>query len=160
MRGETRLDSIDVRLLDLLQRDAALSQRDLADRLSISQNACWRRIRRLREAGVLQGTTARLDHRRVGLDLIVFMLVRSRNHNKQWSDAFIRRVRGIPEVIEVHRIGGEWDYLIKVVTAGMSGYDAVYQQLIADLEIEKVTGLFSMEQILEGRPIPVRVSDG
>ena len=155
-----KIDRIDTLILAALQRDGAQSQRDLADAVGISQNACWRRVNRLRDEGVLRGTTARLDISKLGLDLIVFMLVRSRFHDKAWSAKFLQRVESIPEVIEVHRIGGEWDYLIKAVTSGMAGYDKVYQELINSLEIEKVTGLFSMEQVLGDRVIQVPISKG
>jgi len=150
-----KLDHIDTQILKALQIDASLSQRDLADRLGLSQNACWRRVRRLKEAGILQAPMARVDAMALGLDLAVFMLVRTRHHDAAWAASFRTRVESIPEVMELHRIGGEWDYLIKVLTTGMHGYDRIYQRLIEDLDIEKVTGLFSMEQILTDRPIQV-----
>ena len=113
----------------------------------------WRRVRRLKEAGILHAPMARVDAMALGLDLAVFMLVRTRHHDAAWAASFRTRVESIPEVMELHRIGGEWDYLIKVLTTGMHGYDRIYQRLIEDLDIEKVTGLFSMEQILTDRPI-------
>jgi len=155
-----KIDRIDTLILDALQRDGGQSQRDLAERVGISQNACWRRVNRLRDSGVLRGTTVRLDTAKLGLDLVVFMLVRSRFHDKAWSARFLQRVEAIHEIVEVHRIGGEWDYLLKAVTSGMAGYDRVYQDLIGALEIEKVTGLFSMEQVLAERAIQVQPSDG
>lgn len=151
-----KIDRIDSLILEALQRDGGLSQRDLAQQVGISQNACWRRVNRLRETGVLRGTTVRLDTVKLGLDLVVFMLVRTRFHDKTWSVRFLQRVESIPEIVEVHRIGGEWDYLLKAVTSGMAGYDRVYQDLITALEIEKVTGLFSMEQVLSDRIIQVK----
>ncbi|MSU88039.1 winged helix-turn-helix transcriptional regulator [Rhodobacteraceae bacterium 2CG4] len=152
---DIKLDHIDLSILKALQIDAALSQRDLADRLGLSQNACWRRVRRLKQAGVLRAPAARVDAAALGLDLAVFMLVRTRHHDAAWAARFRSRVESLPEVMELHRIGGEWDYLIKVLTTGMRGYDRVYQRLIEDLDIEKVTGLFSMEQILTDRPVAV-----
>ncbi|MCB2121363.1 MAG: Lrp/AsnC ligand binding domain-containing protein, partial [Rhodobacteraceae bacterium] len=84
--------------------------------------------------------------------------VKTRNHSPDWSSRFRRKVEAIPEITEFHRIGGEWDYFLKVVTTSMSGYDSVYQQLIAAGDLETVTGHFSMETILEGRPLRVRVT--
>ncbi|MHA3976515.1 Lrp/AsnC family transcriptional regulator [Halovulum sp. GXIMD14794] len=150
-----KLDHIDTTILHELQIDGSLSQRDLADKLGLSQNACWRRVKRLRESGVLGQPAARVNAEALGLDLAVFMLVRSRHHDAAWAASFRNRVESMPEVMELHRIGGEWDYLIKILTTGMSGYDKVYQRLIQDLDIEKVTGLFSMEQILTDRPVEV-----
>lgn len=151
-----KIDAIDHAILAALQADATLSQRALAERVGLSQNACFRRLQKLNEAGVLRGSTARIDHRALGLGLTVFVMVRTRHHDSDWVARFRRRVESIPEIVELHRVGGEWDYLLKVVTTDMAGYDRVYQALIADLGFEAVTGIFSMETMLEGRPLPLR----
>jgi Lrp/AsnC family transcriptional regulator len=153
-----KIDHLDTLILDVMQRDGSLTQREVADAVGLSQNACWRRVQRLIREGVLCGSRARIDARRVGLDLTVFMMVRTRHHARDWAEQFRRHVEAIPEVAEFHRIGGEWDYLLKVVTSSMAGYDRVYQQLIASLDLENVTGYFSMETILEDRPLRVRAT--
>ena len=147
------MDEIDNRILGLLQKDASLSQRELAERVGLSQNACWRRLSRLTEAGILKGSRAQIDAAALGLELTVFVMIRTRHHDDGWARRFRARVESLPEVTEFHRIGGEWDYMAKVVTTGMAGYDAVYKRLIADLDLERVTGVFSMETIFEGRPL-------
>lgn len=147
------MDHIDQQIIAALQRDGSQSQRALAEAVGLSQNACWRRVQRLTEAGVLRGTQARIDARALGLDLTVFMMVRTRHHTADWARGFRQRVEAIPEIVEMHRIGGDWDYLLKIVTTGMAGYDRVYQALITSLDLEKVTGFFSMETMLEGRPL-------
>lgn len=149
------LDAIDLRILSILQEDGSLSQRALAERVGLSQNACWRRMQRLHKDGVIEGYSAKLDARTIGLDLTVFVMIRTRHHSQDWSERFRAHVASIPEVVEMHRIGGEWDYMAKVVTDSMSGYDAVYQRLIEGVELENVTGYFSMETILRDRPLPI-----
>lgn len=150
-----KIDQIDVRIIECLQADAGLSQRAIAERVGLSQNACWRRIQRLERQGLVKGSRVRLDRAALGLDLTVFMMVRTRHHAAAWSAEFRAEVEKIPEVVELHRIGGEWDYLIKIVTVNMAGYDAVYQKLTARLDLENVTGYFSMETILEDRPLAI-----
>lgn len=147
------IDEIDNRLLQWLQRDANLSQRELADRVGLSQNACWRRLQRLTEAGVLTGSRAVLDPARLGLGLTVFIMIRTRHHDDAWARRFRARIESLPQIVEFHRIGGEWDYMAKAVTTGMAGYDALYKRLIADMDLERVTGVFSMETIFQGRPL-------
>lgn len=149
------IDQIDKSLLRELQKDGSLSQRDLADRVGISQNACWRRLRALGENGVLQGSTARVDRRKLGLDLVVFVMLRTRHHSVEWLQAFRRHVLTIPEVVDFHRISGDYDYQLKVVTQDMASYDQVYQRLIEGVELDSVTSYFAMEAIAEGRPLPV-----
>lgn len=149
------IDQIDKRLLAALQRDGGLSQRELADRVGLSQNACWRRLRALTESGLLKGSRARIDRRRLGLDLVVFVMIRTRHHSADWLAAFRRHVLTIPEVVDFHRIGGDYDYQLKVVTEDMTSYDRVYQRLIAGVELDSVTSYFAMEAIAEDRPLPL-----
>ncbi|MBD9526064.1 MULTISPECIES: Lrp/AsnC family transcriptional regulator [Paracoccus] len=146
-------DEIDNRLLVLLQRDASLSQRELAERVGLSQNACWRRLNRLTEMGVLKGSRAMIDPAALGLQLTIFIMIRTRHHDDAWARRFRARIEAQPEIIEFHRIGGEWDYMAKAVTSGMAGYDALYKRLITDMDLERVTGVFSMETMFEGRPL-------
>lgn len=150
-----KLDQIDLQLLRTLQLDAGLSQRDLADRIGISQNACWRRLRALTDAGILNGSTARIDRRKLGLDLVVFVMLRTRHHSTEWLRGFRRHVLTIPEVVDFHRIGGDYDYQLKVVTQDMASFDQVYQRLIEKVELDSVTSYFAMEAIAEDRPLPL-----
>jgi len=148
-----KIDNIDHRILVCLQNDGSLSQREVADQVGLSQNACWRRLKRLGETGVLKGTRAIVDEAALGLDLTVFVMVRTRNHSAEWSEGFHRHVARIPQIVDFHRIGGDWDYLMKIVTGGMAGYDSVYRRLITGFELETVTGYFSMETIFSNRPL-------
>lgn len=149
------VDHIDLSLLRALQRDASLSQRELAEEVGLSQNACWRRLKALNESGILQGSTMRLDRAQLGLDLVVFVMLRTRHHSAEWLDTFRRHVLTIPEVVDFHRIGGDYDYQLKVVTQDMGSYDRVYQRLISGVELDSVTSYFAMETIAEARPLPL-----
>ena len=148
-----KIDQIDRRILACLQRDASLSQREIADEVGLSQNACWRRLKRLEETGVVKGARAIVDTAALGLDLTVFVMIKTRNHSMEWSEQFRKHVEQIPEVIELHRIGGDWDYMLKILTNGMLGYDRVYRQLITGFELDTVTGFFSMEPMFTDRPL-------
>ncbi len=149
------VDHIDLNILRALQRDASLSQRELADVVGLSQNACWRRLKALNDKKILQGATMRLDRAQLGLDLVVFVMLRTRHHSAGWLDTFRRHVLTIPEVVDFHRIGGDYDYQLKVVTQDMGSYDRVYQRLISGVELDSVTSYFAMETIAEARPLPL-----
>ena len=148
-----KIDSIDLRILNCLQQQAGLSQRDLAEQAGISQNACWRRLQRLTSEGILRGSHADIDLSALGLDLTVLVMIRTRHHSKEWAERFRKHVEKLPEVIDIYRIGGDWDYMVKVITRGMAGYDAFYQRLITDFDLATVTGYFSMEAIIDNRPV-------
>ena len=141
-----------------MEQNAGLSQRELAEHVGLSLNACWRRLKRLQENGVLVGSRAVLNRDALGLDLSVFVMIKTHHHSGEWSREFRRHVEAIPEVTEFHRIGGEWDYMIRVVTTSMAGYDRVYLRLIDRFELANVTGYFSMETIFEGRPLMARMT--
>lgn len=148
-------DQLDLRILRELQQNANLSQRELADLVGLSQNSCWRRLKALNERGILQGSSARIAREKLGLDLVVFVMLRTRHHSTEWLDQFRRHVLTIPEVVDFHRIGGDYDYQLKVVTEDMGSYDKVYQRLIAGVELDSVTSYFAMEAIAENRPLPL-----
>ena len=101
------------------------------------------------------GSSARVDRKQLGLDLVVFVMLRTRHHSAEWLQTFRRHVLTIPEVVDFHRIGGDYDYQLKVVTEDMTSYDRVYQRLIDGVELDSVTSYFAMEAITEGRPVPL-----
>ncbi|AOU92773.1 ArsR family transcriptional regulator [Achromobacter xylosoxidans] len=147
-----KIDKFDLNIISCLQREGSLSQRELADRVGLSQNACWRRLQRLNACGIIRGTRAEVNLAELGLDLTVFVMIRTSHHAKEWADGFRKHVERLPEVTGFYRIGGDWDYLIQVVCRGIAGYDRFYQKLITDFELSTVTGFFSMEAIIENRP--------
>ena len=149
------LDQIDRRILGELQRDSGQSQRALSEQVGLSQNACWRRLKALEAAGILGKRTVVLDRTQLGMGLVVFVMVKTRHHSASWLKQFRNHVSTIPEVIDFFRIGGEYDYLMKIVTQDMQSYDVVYKRLIETVELETVSSYFAMEAIEEQRPIPL-----
>lgn len=154
MKGQN-LDETDRRILHAVQVDSARSQRDLAEAVGLSQNALWRRLKALEADGVIAGYTARIDRQAAGKGLTVFALLRSPTHSADWLRRFRAHVETIPEVTGFYRIGGQYDYLLKIVTDDVSGYDRVYQRLVERIELADVTALFAMEAIFEDRPLPL-----
>ncbi|MGB6307830.1 MAG: Lrp/AsnC family transcriptional regulator [Steroidobacteraceae bacterium] len=142
------LDSTDRKLLSLLQDDASLPLQDLAADVGLSVNPCWRRIKRMEAQGVIRARVAVLDPDKIGLHLTVFVRIKVREHSADWVKRFAAAVRSIGEIAECHRIGGDVDYLLKVLVADMAGYDGVYRQLISKIPgLADVSALFSMERI-------------
>ena len=148
-------DHIDKRMLAALQADASISQRELADKVGLSQNACWRRLQALNAEKIIIGSTIKLDRQKLGLGLVVFVMLKTRHHSEGWLKSFRSHVSTIPEVIDFFRIGGDYDYMLKVVTEDMASYDGVYQRLISKVELDSVTSYFAMEAIEEQRPLPL-----
>ena len=119
-----------------------------------SAPTCWRRIQKLEERGVIRGRVTLLNANALGLDLTVFISVRTNQHNEPWAKNFRATVEDIPGVLEVYRMGGDVDYLIKALVQGMSGYDKLYQELIK-ADLYDVTASFVMEVIKETSELPL-----
>lgn len=152
---DKKLDETDRRILRALQNDASLSQRDLAEVAGLSQNACWRRLKAIHEAGIVRNRTVRLDTQKVGLGLTVFVMVRTRHHSADWLREFRRAVLAIPNVIDFFRIAGDYDYMLKVVAEDMNAFDRVYQRLIEKTDLDAVTSYITMEAIADQRGLPL-----
>jgi Lrp/AsnC family transcriptional regulator len=148
------IDRMDRRILSALQRDASLSLADLAEIVGLSRSGCGRRLQKLEQAGVIKGQVTLLDAAKVGLPLTVFITVRTNQHNQDWAEGFRNVVTAIPGVMEVYRIGGALDYLIKAVVADMPDYDRLYQQLIA-ADLFEVSAGFVMEEIFVSTELPL-----
>jgi Lrp/AsnC family transcriptional regulator len=152
-----KMDKIDVALLSLMQEDAALSVGTLAEHIGISKSACWRRIQKLEEAGVIRQRVTLLDPNKLGLSLTVYISVRTAQHNQQWASNFKKVIADIPGITEVYRMGGDVDYLLKAVVSDMRGYDKLYQTLIA-ADLFEVTAGFVMETMKHTTILPLTAS--
>ena len=148
------IDALDRKLLRALQRDSAEPISELAERCGLSRSACSRRIARLAEAGVIERSVALLSQSKLGLGLTVFVAIKTNQHNAAWSSQFRRVVEQLPGILEVHRLGGDIDYLVKAVVPDMPGYDALYQQLI-DADLFDVSASFVMETMKHTTELPL-----
>ena len=154
-KNEPDLDRIDLRILNELQTDASRPVGDIAGAVGLSLNPCWRRIKRLQEAGVIRQRVALLDPAKLGLGITVFVSIRTNQHNKEWFDRFAAGVRAMPEIVEFHRMSGEIDYLLKILVPDIAEFDAVYKRLIEVVPLFDVSSSFSLEQIKYTTAVPV-----
>lgn len=149
------IDETDRRILRLLQSDAELSLESIAEKVSVSVNTCWRRIKRLEEAGILARRVALIDPEKVGLAQTVFVAIRTREHSAAWLDRFATAIRSIPEVIEFYRMAGDVDYLVKVQVGSVADYDRVYKSLISRVDLADVSATFAMECLKNTTELPL-----
>lgn len=152
-----KLDSTDRRLLAELQLDATLTVDQLSERLGLSRNACWRRVKLLEEQGVITGRVALVDAEKVGLGLSVFVIIRTSNHDPDWLRRFREAVVSLPEITGVYRMSGDLDYVLRARVADVKSYDRLYQRLIAKVPLSDVSASFVMEEIKETTVVPVEV---
>ena len=127
------LDSVDARILDLIQHDASLSVAEIADRVGLSSSPCWRRIKRLEDAGVIQRRVTILDRERLGLSFEVYATVKLSLPTKDNLEAFEAHVMRWPEVVQCATVTGNADYELRVVTRDMHAFDDFLRDKILSL---------------------------
>jgi len=149
------MDATDLKILAILQEDASLSVAEVAGRVNLSQTPCWRRIQKLEEQGVIARRVALLDPDSVGLGLTVFVEVETGDHSREWLDTFASSVLVMPEVMEVYRMAGDVDYLLRLAVSNMAAFDTFYQKLIATVPLKNVTSRFAMERVKFTTAYPV-----
>lgn len=150
-----KLDRTDVRILALLQEDATITVAEISARVHLSQTPCWRRIQRLEEAGVIDRRVAILNPDSIGLKLSVFVEVQAADHSPEWLARFTEAVAEMPEVMEVHRMAGEVDYLLRVAVRDTDEYDQFYRKLIDRMSFKNITSRFSMERVKSTTAFPL-----
>ncbi len=149
------MDAFDHHILGELQKDGTLSIESLSERVHLSRNACWRRLKALEERGAIKGRVALIDPEQVGCGLAVFIFIRTANHDPQWLETFRQAVISLPEITGVHRTSGELDYVLKARVADVKSYDRLYQRLIAKVPLSDVNASFVMEDIKDTTALPI-----
>ena len=153
-------DSADLRILRELQQDASRSVEQIAQAVGLSQNPCWRRIKRLESEGVIARRVAIVDPAKLDVGITVFVSVRTNQHNDAWLEQFTRGVQDIPEIVEIYRMSGDVDYLLKILVRDIAEYDRIYKQLIRVTELYDVSSSFAMEQLKYTTEIPLPPGEG
>ena len=149
------LDLIDRKIAAELMRDATLPVARIAETVGLSQTPCWKRIQKLEASGVLTARVALAEPSRLGFGLIVFVGVEAPDHTSEWRERFGRAVQAIPEIMEVYRMAGEMDYLLRVAVADMAAFDALYKRLTDAIPIKNVSSHFAMERMKFTTAYPV-----
>lgn len=149
------MDKKDRSILTLLQTDASLSSNDLAERVNLSLTACWKRVQRMQETGLIRKQVYLLDSHKAGLGVTVFVSIKTRRHDPDWLRKFALGVKAMPEVMEFYRMSGDTDYLLKVVVPDIAGFDRVYKKLIQVADLFDVSSSFAMEEIKYTTALPL-----
>ncbi len=129
------MDKKDKAILEALQQDATMTVSDLAAAIGLSKSACWRRIQNLEASGIIGARVTLLNQQALGLNLTVYAAVKTHEHTKAWFDQFHAVTTAMPNVMEVHRMSGDVDYLIRAVVPDMNSYDEMYKEMISRINL-------------------------
>ena len=151
----TELDLIDRKIVAELMHDATLPIAQIADKAGLSQTPCWKRIQKLESNGVITARVALTDPAKLGFGLTVFVGIEAPDHSAEWREEFSQAVDAIPEIMEVYRMAGEMDYLLRIAVLDMAAFDLLYKRLTDAVPIKNVTSHFAMERMKFTTAYPV-----
>lgn len=153
---DMRMDAIDRHILTILQKDARISNQDLADRVGLSPSPCLRRVRALEAAGILSGYTAVVDQEKVGLPISVFVQISLTQQTDTALKAFERQILRLDEVMECYLMTGSRDYLLRVVCDGLKSYERFTREQLATLPgIRSIESSFALSQVKKQSALPL-----
>ena len=149
------IDEFDSNILRRLQRDAEVSIEELGAAVGLSRNACWRRIKKLKDDGIISKTVVILDADAINLHLAAFITIRATQHDADWLEKFQIAVSSMPEIVGVYRTSGTIDYMLHARVRDMAAYDALYKKLISKIDLVDVSSSFVMEEIKHTSELPL-----
>lgn len=152
------LDRTDRRILEALQSDARLTLAELADRVALSPSPCWRRVQMLEQSGFITGYHARLDRRRIGLDVHGFVWLRMQNHTPRTAALFERQVVALPEVVSCQNLSGQHDYQLELVAADHDAFALLVREKIRALPgVKDILTSVTLREIKSAAGLPLQV---
>ena len=153
------LDAMDLKILRILQEDCTVPVAEIGKRIGLSTTPCWRRIQKLEEDGIIRRRVALLEPASINAGVTVFVAITTNQHTKDWLERFHAAVVDFPEVVELYRMSGQVDYMLRVVVPDIGAYDAFYKRLISRIELSDVSSSFAMEQIKYTTALPLEFAE-
>ncbi|MDT2083829.1 MAG: Lrp/AsnC family transcriptional regulator [Planktomarina sp.] len=150
------MDDTSLKLIKQLQVSADLSLAELSRRVGISKTACWNRMQKMEEEGIVLGKQVLFDRNSLGLKIVVFLSITVGRHSTDWVEKFTAVIEKFPEIVEVHRLTGEGaDYQLKVVCPSIELYDLFQQNLISKIDFTSMSTKMSLKQLKDTSLLPL-----
>ncbi|MGX9576103.1 Lrp/AsnC family transcriptional regulator [Mesorhizobium sp. f-mel] len=151
-----KLDQIDLKILDVVQRDGRITKLALADKVGLSPTPCWMRLRKLEKAGIVSGYHAKVAMRAVAPVATVLMEVTLASHRQADFDRFERVIRDVPEIVACWSVGGGVDYLLKVMARDIDAYQRLVDALLErEIGIDRYFTYIVTKTVKEEMALPV-----
>ena len=150
------MDSIDKKILSILQDDVTLPLSELSKKVGISTTPCWSRVKKLEKDKIILSKTIEIDNEKVKLPITVFLMISIQNHTDEWLKKFVSTVKKYDEIVEVHRLTGSMlDYQLKILTTSIEDYDNFQQILIKEIQCTNMISSVSLQTIKKFKKIPL-----
>lgn len=149
------MDATDRKILEILQRDASATVAEIGRAIGLSPTPCWKRIQKLEADGVILKRVALLARDKLGLGVTVQVFLQAGDHAPDVVAAFVDKVCIMPEVIDFHRLAGDFDFALRVVATDVRHYDAIYQRLTSMMALRRVSSYFELAQLKSETALPL-----
>jgi len=152
------LDKTDRKILALIQQDASMSASEIAEQVNLSQPPCWRRIKRLEEAGFIQKRAGILNRKQLGLDMVIYTEVKLSANGRQAVNEFQQHIQSFPEVTECYLMMGRIDFLLRIVTKDVESYEKFYRDHLSLIpDIQELNSTVAMSEVKYTTELPLHL---
>ena len=156
MNDIVNIDKLDKKILAVIQLDSSLGTAEIAGMVGLSQAPCWRRIRRMEEAGIIQKRVTLLDRNKVGFPVMIFAQIKLSVHGSSTLPEFDAAIRGFPEVVECHTLMGQTDYLLKIIVPSVEAYEKFFREKLSQLPaVRETNSAIALSEIKNTTALPL-----
>ena len=149
------MDLLDKKIISIIQNDSSLPLATIAKRMGLSTTPCFNRIKKLEEDGVIIKRVAIIDHNKINLPIVVFLSISVEQHSKEWLENFVEKLTRYDEIVEMYRLTGDSDYLMKVMAKSIEAYDKFNQQLIKEINFRSLNSNIVLKEIKNTTVLPL-----
>jgi len=157
MKRNIRLDDTDRKILEILQKNAKITNAQLSQEIGLSPAPTLERVKKLENAGVIQSYHAKLDPTKIGLGVSTFVMVSLKGHNKENIERFVARIETIPEIIECHHVTGSGDFILKIVTEDITSYQTLMLETVSNIDIvDNMQSMVVLSTFKDSKVMPLK----
>jgi Lrp/AsnC family transcriptional regulator len=151
-----QIDSVDRKILHLLQSEPGINAAAIGERIGLSQSAVWRRMQGLRDEGIIREQPVKIDREKIGLDTMVFAHVKLTSHGRSNLAAFAEAVRSYPQVLDCYVLLGSVDFLLRIVTEDIKAYEQFFFEKLSQLPgIQEINSSIALSEIKHSTVLPI-----
>ena len=151
-----KMDKIDKKILEILQRNAKITNAQLSKEIGLSPAPTLERVRKLESKGIISGYNAKLDMSKIGLGVSTFVMVTLKGHNKKNLVSFLDKIKDVNNVIECHHITGSADFILKVVSENIESYQELMLETVSEIEVtDSLQSMVILSTFKDSKVMPI-----
>ena len=157
MKKNIKLDPTDKKILEILQRNAKITNAQLSQEIGLSPAPTLERVKKLENSGVIQSYHAKLDANKIGLGVSTFVMVSLKGHNKENIEKFVARIDTIPEIVECHHVTGSGDFILKIVAEDIPSYQKLMLETVSNIDIvDNMQSMVILSTFKDSKAFPLK----